>query len=793
MKKIRLILLLMLSLAIVLGSFTSCEMLEEKFPGVFGNETDDTNGDTTGDETPDVKPEDKPDDKPADTVDPSTCKHFVTTIKNKTASTCSEEGYTGDTVCYACGTVIKPGKAIAKVDHKFENGKCSVCGEEAPADVFAEVKAQWMSQYECITIAEANALCKQFTSAPSTDRYYIIGTVKSVDNAAYGQLTIEDETGSIMVYGTYSSDGEKKYSEMGVNLKAGDLVLLHSTLQNYNGTNEVQNGRLIDYAAGQLVPPSINPDDYQLSTIADVRLVADETVVKVSGVVARITYAFGMKPSGFYLVDGTNSIYVYDDTVASSVSVGNTVTVIGEKDHWILEGEVSSAEKFGYKGCNQITKATLVANDNGNSDFDKSWIQESTVKEIMDTPVTEDITTTIFKVNALVKKAVGSNFINYYIDDLDGVTGSYVYTQCSGSDFAWLDQFDGKICTVYLSVINAKSNASNALWRFLPIAVEDNGYTFDVSTAPQFAIDYYAKDQFLSGYTSNPELKLVTSVSSELLGFENVVLSYASSDENVATFNTDADGNVIFNLVAYGNATITVTATHNGNVATHTLTVKYSEATTYDYISVEDAILAADDTTVIVKGIVGPSLVNKVGFYLMGEEGLIAVITTAETMQTLEIGNEVIIQGKRELYINPDKSGRFGQSSIVDVEVLVNNYGKHEYNDDYFITDKTATDVKNLNIMEDHTTEVYVLDLVLTYVDAGYYTTLNVKDANGVELKLYMSGAGQYSWMSEYYGQTVTVELAPCNWNDKTDQYRICILAIILEDGTKIYNTSNWA
>ena len=84
------------------------------------------------------------------------------------------------------------------------------------------------------------------------------------------------------------------------------------------------------------------------------------------------------------------------------------------------------------------------------------------------------------------------------------------------------------------------------------------------------------------------------------------------------------------------------------------------------------------------------------------------------------------------------------------------------------------------------------MDIVATFYDAGYYTSLTVEDTNGTALKLYMSGAGQYNWMSDYYGQTITVELAPCNWNDKKDQYRVCILAIILEDGTKIYNTSNW-
>ena len=766
MKTLRILLLLLLTFSIALTSLTSCKKDDEV---------------TTEDPTPETK------------VDPATCGHNVTTTKNAKAATCTTEGYTGDDVCYACGTTVKTGKAIATTEHNYKNGKCSACGADEPASEFDTTIAAWKAQYTTITVAEALTLCEQFVEAPSTDRYYIIATVKSVDDTAYGKLMIEDETGEIMVYGTNNADGSLKYDQAGLSLKAGDLILIYGTLQNYNGsTKEVQNAWLIDYAECEDTTPEINPDDYTLTSIADARLLADETVVKVQGVVARFTYAFGMKPSGFYLVDGTNSIYVYDGELAARVAVGNTVTVVGEKDHWILEGEQSSANKFGYKGCNQITNCVLASNDGGNTAPDYSWVTETTVKNIMDTPVTEDITTSIFKVTALVKRVEGSNFLNYYIDDLDGYTGSYVYTQCSGSDFAWLDQFDGKVCTVYLSVINAKSNASDCNWRFFPVAVEDNGFVFDVANAPQFAIDYFAKGQFLPSYTANPALALVTKVSSELLGFENVELTYTSSNSDVASFATDTEGNLIMNLVGYGTTTITVTATHNGNVATWEVTISFSAPVEYEYISVEDAILAEDETIVTVKGIVGPSLVNKVGFYLMGENGLIAVVTTEDIIATLSIGDEVIIQGKRELYIDPSKSGRYGQTAIVNAEVLVNYYGNHEYNDSYFITGKTAADINGLDINEDHTTEVYVMDIVATFYDAGYYTSLTVEDTNGTALKLYMSGAGQYNWMSDYYGQTITVELAPCNWNDKKDQYRVCILAIILEDGTKIYNTSNW-
>ena len=586
MKTLRILLLLLLTFSIALTSLTSCKK-DDEVP------TEDPITETP---TPENK------------VDPATCGHFVTNLKNQKAATCTTEGYTGDEVCYACSTVVKAGTAIATTEHNYKNGKCSACGADAPVSDFEATIAAWKAQYTTITVAEALTLCEQFVETPSSDRYYIIATVKSVDNASFGQLTIEDETGSIMVYGTNNADGSLKYDQAGLSLKAGDLILIYGTLQNYKGnTKEVQNAWLIDSVSGTVVPPSvdvnsgdtitiekaleiagsvtlddyfyitatvksvtnamygemvlvdetgeisvynsknadgtvnyenmsdkpykgdtvlvkaiinvhngtpqikqayiiefthnepdINPDDYALSTIADARLLADGTVVKVQGVVARITYANGFIPSGFYLIDSTSSIYVYDGDLAARVAIGNTVTVVGSKDHWILDTELNNANKFGYQGCNQLTNCVLADNDNGNTAFDTSWITEKTVKEIVETPVTEDISTLVYKVNALVKEVPGTGFINFYFFDLDGTTSSYAYTQCNGNDFTWLREFEGKICTVYLSALNAKSTATDCYWRFIPVAVVDEGFTFDITNAPKFAVEYHALGQFFS-------------------------------------------------------------------------------------------------------------------------------------------------------------------------------------------------------------------------------------------------------------------------------------------------------
>ncbi len=896
MKQIKIILLLILALSIVLGSFTSCDIIEDKLgidlDSILGGDdnnidetpgNDDNIGEKPGEDNNTPDEDDNTEEKP----DPETCGHYVTTFEGKVNATCNKEGYTGDKVCFKCGTVVVKGEIIPTTDHSYKNGECTVCGEKQVSDNDAVIEA-WKAQYNTITIAEALTLCEQFVDSPSTDRYYIIATVKSVDNASYGQLTIEDETGEIMVYGTYSSDGSLKYSQMDVQLKAGDLILIHGTLQNYKGnTKEVQNARLIDHQAGVVVPPSIAPgstitiaealalagstgandrfyitatvktvtkaiygamvlvdengdeisvygssnadgtvgyadmedkpykgdtvtvyatlqdyngskeiksawiiefthneineDDYTDMSIADARDAAKGTLVKVDGVVAAITYANGYIPSGFYLVDNTGSVYVYDRDAAGRVAVGNTVTVAGTKDLWILETEINSASSFGYNGCNQIANAHLLANDEGKSDFDKSWITESTVKEIIDTPFTEDITTTIFKVTALVKKVPGSGFVNYYIDDIDGVTGSYVYTQCNGGDFEWLDAFDGKICTVYLSVINAKSSAAGCIWRFFPVEVVYENYVFDTADTPKFVVDYYGTPSFESSYMPGAKVELNTLVSSELLGFEGATLSYSVSDTAVATILTE-DGKTYFESIAAGNVVVTVTGEYNGKTYAEEITITVKETVTYDSMSAGEAAKVENGTEVIVQGIVGSGIANQKGaFYLITADGSIPVRGTNDIMKGLSFGDEVIVKGTKTI----TKDGG-GQIVIDNAVILANYYGAHSYSTDSFIKDKTIEDINALADTPEATVLVYVLTANITKSVTPYSTNYYVDG-----FLLYSGGGGQYAWLEEYFkdgetSATVTIDLAICDWNAKG--LKGCVIAVYNEDGTKTFN-----
>jgi len=658
---------------------------------------------------------------------------------------------------------------------------------ESPTDTPAETPEA--PEYETITIARALELCGE-PGDITTERYYIRAIVKTVKNAQYGQMVIEDETGSIDVYGTYSADGSLTYSELEYQPVKGDEVLLHCILQNYNGTKEVKNARLIEYVNNQ---ENLDVSDYKSATVAEARAAEAGANLKVKGVVARITFANGMKPNGYILVDGSSSIYVYDMDSAQRVKTGNTVEIAGTKDFWILDSEKESAEKFGYKGCNQLTNVTLISNDNGNTAFDTSWITESTVKQIIETPVSEDITTKLYKVTALVKKVPGTGFVNYYFFDLDGETGAYTYTQCNGGDFAWLDEFDGKICTVYLTALNAKSAGSGCFFRLLPVAVYDEDFKFDLKDTAEHVVKYYGVGQFMPGYTGNPKTELITNVSSTLLGFENATITYSSSNESVVYF-TSENGATVFNCGDTGTATVTVTATYGGTSYSETVEVKVAANVSVEYITVADAIKAPIDTEVTVKGIVGPSVVNKNGFYLFGEDGSVIAVLLSSTDEFvgLEIGHEVVLTGMRERYIKDDSYETHGQTSIVNATIIANYYGNHEYSTEKFVTDKTVEDFYALDKTVDYSTTVFVLTVKIERVTETYSSNYKlISTASNTYISLYCSGAGQYdSLLKQFNGQTVTIEIAACNWNDK-NYWRGCVLSVITEDG-KVYNRLNF-
>ena len=639
-----------------------------------------------------------------------------------------------------------------------------------------------------MSLSKANELAGTNEAYTTEEKYYVAGTVESIQNTDWGNMFITDGTTTLHVYGFYNSDGTVLYGDLEEKPVVGDTVVLYGVL-GYKFEGEIKNAWMMGFERKE-INPDINLDEYTEVTISEAREKTVSEKLIVNGVVAGISKSSGYSPSGIHLIDATGSIFIYGSNVAASVTVGNKISVAGIRANYILDKEIEVAGKYGYKGSIQLDQPELISNDFGENDFETSWIEEITVKELMETSVENNITNKVFKVNALVTKDIKPGYVNYYIDDIDGVTGTYVYTMNNGGDFTWLDQYDGKICSMYLTVVNAKATVAKLIYRVVPIKIISDEYTYDMNDTPEFVVEYYGKGQFLSTYDNNPALELITSVSSELLGFNNATLSYSSSNTNVVFFE-EIGGITIFHTKNPGVATITITGEFNDKEYFEELEITVNVSDEYEYVDVLTAINTDDETIVIVKGIVGSSLVNQSGFYLIDDTGVMAVKCDANEMVDLKIGNEVIVQGNRT-HFKAKEDVAIGQSCLLDSTILVNYYGKHDYSTESF--DKTGKTISELNEYDpliDYSNSVYVVTATVQLYEGGYSSMYQLLDSDGTTyMGLYSSSASQYSFLADFVGKEVIVELALCNWNNKT-YYRGCIISVTDGD-VKVINNLNF-
>ena len=648
------------------------------------------------------------------------------------------------------------------------------------------------AKWDTYTVEELIEEAAKYSSEASKERFVARVTVDEIIDAKTGEMNVSDDTGTIYVWGSRNSDGSQYFEDIEDKPISGDEILISADLQTFKGTPEIHESWILEVKHSQ---GDFDIDDYESMSVNEARDEAKGAKVLLNGVVSQFTYNSSKVATGFILVDNTSSIYVFDMETAMQVEIGNKIQIAGTRDNWILEKEESSAEKWGYDGCIQLTETHLISNDNGDNSWDKSWVKESTVKKLLDVdPAKENITTEIYKVNALVKKQDGSGFVNYYFNDLDGTTGSYTYSQANGSDFEWLNEFDGKICTVYLMVINYKAEASGVIPRLLPIEVKDENFEFNPQNGAQFVLDYYVEDLFdVDTYYANPNLEVPTSATNSLIGIDNAKITYKSSDESVIKFN-EVKGVTYMDVLNFDEKDVTITAeaTYAGVTAKLEKVIHAKDVDLLEYTNVKGAIGANLESEVSVRAIVGPSLVNRDGFYLIDDTGVIAVTTDTKTLGQLNVGDEVVLHGTRTQFNKIDEQEKPGQSCILDAVIDVNLYGNNEYSTKTF-ENKTFDELLKLDYKEDLTNKVYYVKAKVVVVETDKYTRMDFVDPNDSTktLKLYSSSANQYKFLFDYADKVLTYAVAPCNWNKK-NYYAFCVLNVQLEDGTIINNELNF-
>lgn len=188
-----------------------------------------------------------------------------------------------------------------------------------------------------VTIAEFNA------AAESTDVWYqLTGTVKNLkDGDLYGNFDLEDETGSVYVYGVLSEKGgeKKKFQELvaAKGIKNGDKLTIIGNRGSYKDKIEVLNAYFVSVESGSETPDPDPQSEVTTATCAEILAGTDGTVYRVTGKcveIANTTYG------NWYLEDATGKVYIYGTLDAEGntknfaslgIEVGDEITVEGPR------------------------------------------------------------------------------------------------------------------------------------------------------------------------------------------------------------------------------------------------------------------------------------------------------------------------------------------------------------------------------------------------------------------------------------------------------------------------------
>ncbi len=240
------------------------------------------------------------------------------------------------------------------------------------------------------TIAEFNAAAES-----TTVWYQLSGTVKNLkDGDQYGNFDLEDETGSVYVYGLLSEKGgEKKQfqalaAEKGI--KNGTKITICGNRGSYGDKIEVVNAYFVS-VDGQGDTPDPQPDEIKDATVAEFNAAAESTNVwyKLKGEVKNLKD--GDQYGNFDLEDATGSVYVYGLlsekggekgqfqalAAAKGIKNGCKITLIGNRGSYKDKIEVMNAY---FVSVDEAAPAELTIS--GEANFDESTVVTITPSDV---------------------------------------------------------------------------------------------------------------------------------------------------------------------------------------------------------------------------------------------------------------------------------------------------------------------------------------------------------------------------------------------------------------------------
>ena len=105
----------------------------------------------------------------------------------------------------------------------------------------------------------SESTCAEVIAGPNGKQYRVTGTVTSIANTTYGNWYLEDETGTIYIYGTVDDSGN--YNWASFNIEVGDEVTVEGPKTTYGTTVELVDVKVINVNKSLIKVVSIDPED----------------------------------------------------------------------------------------------------------------------------------------------------------------------------------------------------------------------------------------------------------------------------------------------------------------------------------------------------------------------------------------------------------------------------------------------------------------------------------------------------------------------------------------------------
>ncbi len=222
-------------------------------------------------------------------------------------------------------------------------------------------------EVETLTIAQSLEMGSLMTHNTTTDvKYYVSGVVTEITNTQYGNMYIKDESGaSILVYGTYSADGNTRFDALSVQPEVGDTVKLLTVVGNYNGA-QLKNAWILEIIPGE----GGNQGGGTVTPPVEIETITISQALEMGAALAHNT----LTPVKYY-IEGV--IVEVKDTYYGNMTIkdkqGNTILVYGSfsADGVKRFGEMENTPVAG----DTVKLLSVVSNYNG-AQLKNAWILE---------------------------------------------------------------------------------------------------------------------------------------------------------------------------------------------------------------------------------------------------------------------------------------------------------------------------------------------------------------------------------------------------------------------------------